>query len=349
MAVDNAPQRRPAKDARRILVTGALGQIGVELVPALRARYGAERVVASDLRAPPPKLSQEDAIHEIVDCAEPRQIDEAMRRHDVGVVYHLAALLSAVAERSPQSAWSVNMGGLSNLLEAARRFHCQLFFPSSIAAFGPSTPRVGTPQVTVQRPTTIYGVTKVAGELLCDYYATRLGVDVRGLRLPGLISHAASAGGGTTDYAVEMFHEAMRGERYRCFLAADTRLDMMYMPDAIGAMIELMEADVAQLRYRNAYNVTAMSVTPAELAAEICKHAPEFSVDYQSDPLRQSIADSWPQSLDASAAREDWGFTPRFDLAAMAADMFARPRSKTVAPERGPYESEAPNADQRID
>jgi nucleoside-diphosphate-sugar epimerase len=349
MTVDNAPQRRPAKGARRILVTGALGQIGVELVPALRARYGAERIVASDLRAPPAQLSQDDVIHEILDCTEPRQIDEAMRRHDIGAVYHLAALLSAAAERSPQSAWGVNMNGLSNLLEAARRFRCQLFFPSSIAAFGPSTPRVGTPQVTVQRPTTIYGVTKVAGELLCDYYATRLGVDVRGLRLPGLVSHALSSGGGTTDYAVEMFHEAMRGESYRCFLAAGTRLDMMYMPDAIRAMIELMAADGARLRFRNAYNVTAMSIAPEELAAEIRKHAPAFRVDYQSDPLRQSIADSWPQSIDASAAREDWGFAPHFDLAAMTADMFSRLRSTASAPDGGRYESEAPNANQRVD
>lgn len=322
---------------RRILITGALGQIGAELIPALRDRYGAERIVVSDLK----RCSQANGGYEPLDCTQPQEIFDVMRRRDIGVVYHLAALLSAIAEEKPQSAWSVNMGGAYNLLEAARQFRCQLFFPSSIAAFGPSTPRTRTPQVTIQRPTGIYGVTKVAGELLCDYYASRFGVDVRGLRLPGLVSSDASPGGGTTDYAVEMFHAALRGKRYACFLAADTRLDMMYMPDAIRAMIELMEADAARLRYRNAYNVTAMSVTPAELAAEIRKHAPEFAVDYRVDPLRQSIADSWPQSLDASAAREDWGFAPRFDLAAMASDMFARREDR--------LESEAPSADARLD
>lgn len=186
--------------------------------------------------------------------------------------------------------------------------------------------------MTIQRPTTMYGVTKVAGELLCDYYASRFGVDARGLRLPGLVSHVVPPGGGTTDYAVEMFCQALRYKHYACFLAADTRLDMMYMPDAIRAMIELMEADAARLRYRNAYNVTAMSITPAELAAEIRKHVPGFAVDYQVDQVRQSIADSWPRSLDASAAREDWRFAPRFDLAAMTADMLARLRAKLWAP-----------------
>ncbi len=329
---------------RQILVTGALGQIGAELVPALRERYGAERVVASDMK----QFSPSDGVYERLDCTQPDMIADVMRRHEIGAVYHLAALLSAVAEKRPQSAWSVNMGGAYNLLEAAREFDCQLFFPSSIAAFGPSTPRVRTPQMTIQRPATIYGVTKVAGELLGDYYARRFGVDVRGLRLPGLISYGARPGGGTTDYAVEMFQAAGRGKRYSCFLAADARLDMMYMPDAIHAMMQLMEADAARLRYRNAYNVTAMSVTPAELAAEIRKHAPQFAVDYRVDPLRQSIADSWPQSLDASAAREDWGFSPRFDLAAMTRDMLVRLHAKTTAPQGDRFESEAPNADARF-
>lgn len=333
---------------RQILVTGALGQIGAELVPALRERYGAGRVVASDLPAEAAHLSQE-VVYERLDCTQTRQILDVMRRHDIGAVYHLAALLSAVAEERPRSAWSVNMGGVYNLLEAALEFRCQLFFPSSIAAFGPSTPHMRTPQVTIQRPTSIYGVTKVAGELLCDYYARRFGVDARGLRLPGLVSYGAPPGGGTTDYAVEMFREAVRGNRYSCFLAADTRLDMMYMPDAIRAMIALMEADAARLKHRNAYNVTAMSITPAELASEIRKHAPQFSVDYHIDPLRQSIADSWPRSLDASAAREDWGFAPRFDLAAMTSDMFVRLRANMMKPKGGRSESEAPNADARID
>ena len=309
---------------QRILVTGALGQIGSELAPALRARYGADRVVASDLRITPSQLSAAEGICEHLDCTQPQQILELIRRYDIGAVYHLAALLSAVAEEKPHAAWSLNMGGLYNMLEAARQYRCQLFFPSSIGAFGPTTPRRHTPQVTIQRPNTMYGVTKVAGELLCDYYASRFGVDTRGLRLPGLISYAAPPGGGTTDYAVEIFHQALRYRHYTCFLRADTRLDMMYMPDAIAAMVALMEAQAPRLRYRNAYNVTVMNFTPVELAAEIAKHVTSFAIDYQVDPVRQSIADSWPECLDASAASEDWGFAPRFDLAAMTSDMLAR-------------------------
>jgi nucleoside-diphosphate-sugar epimerase len=201
--------------------------------------------------------------------------------------------------------------------------------PSSIGAFGPTTPSVRTPQVTIQRPTTIYGITKVAGELLCDYYVQRFGVDTRGLRLPGLISHVAPPGGGTTDYAVEMFYLAVRYRHYTCFLAANTRLDMMYMPDAIHGMIALMEADAARLRFRNAYNVTAMSVTPAEIADEITKYIPQFAIDYQVDPVRQAIAESWPRSLDDTAARADWDWLPRFDLAAMTTDMLAQVGSRT--------------------
>jgi nucleoside-diphosphate-sugar epimerase len=313
---------------RRILVTGARGQIGSELVPALVERYGAESVVASDLRLVSSRLSSEGE-YEHVDCAQPQQILEVIRRHEVDTVYHLAALLSAVAEERPHAAWSVNMGGLYNVLEAARQYRCRVFFPSSIGAFGPSTPRERTPQITIQRPITMYGVTKVAGELLCDYYAGRFGVDTRGMRLPGLISHVAPPGGGTTDYAVEMFHQAVRYSHYTCFLGPDTCLDMMYMPDAIRAMLDLMEADAARLRHRNAYNVTAMSITPAELAVEIRKHVLDFAIDYEVDPIRQSIANSWPRSLDDTAAREDWGFAPDFDLAAMTRDMLARLRQKT--------------------
>ncbi len=335
---------------RRVLVTGALGQIGSELVPYLRRRYGAENVVASDLFVAAQRLSPEkDGAYVRVDSNDPQQLLETIRRHEIGVVYHLAARLSAVAEHEPGEAWRVNMGGLHNLIDIAQQFSCQMFFPSSIAAFGPSTPQMQTPQVTVQRPTTIYGVTKVAGELLCDYYASRFGVDVRGLRLPGLVSHVALPGGGTTDYAVEMFHAAQCCERYSCFLAAETRLDMMYMPDAIRAMVELMEADASRLRYRNAYNVSAMSITPAQLAAEIRKHVPRFTVDYRVDPLRQSIADSWPQSLDCSAAMEDWGFAPRFDLATMTAEMLMRLRNKLKAPLFSGANSESSYAGPQID
>jgi nucleoside-diphosphate-sugar epimerase len=318
---------------RNILVTGAFGQIGSELVPALQQHYGAQRVVISDIRVVPLQTgSGARQPYELVDCTQPHQVLEAVRRHDIDTIYHLAALLSAVAEERPHLAWSINMGGLYNVLEVARQYQCRVFFPSSIGAFGPSTPRDHTPQVTIQRPTTMYGVTKVAGELLCDYYAARFGVDVRGLRLPGLISYVAAAGGGTTDYAVEIFYQALRYKHYRCFLGPMTVLDMMYMPDAIRAMVELMEADAGRLKHRNAYNVTAMSIAPADLAAEIRKHIPDFVIDYQIDPVRQAIADSWPRSLDDGAAREDWGWKPRFDVAAMTADMLARLKEKVTGP-----------------
>jgi nucleoside-diphosphate-sugar epimerase len=320
---------------QRILVTGALGQIGSELVPALRQRFGDDSVVASDLRMVHPQAPGMRPRYEHVDCAQPQQVLEAVRRYEIGTIYHLAAVLSAVAEEKPQVAWNVNIGGLYNVLEVARQYGCRVFFPSSIGAFGPSTPRERTPQVTIQRPITMYGVSKVSGELLCDYYAARFGVDTRGLRLPGLVSHVAPPGGGTTDYAVDIFHQALRYKHYTCFLAASTRLDMMYMPDAIRAMIELMAADAARLRYRNAYNITAMSFTPAELAGAIRRHIPDFTIDYRVDAVRQAIADSWPRSVDDSAAREDWGWSPRFDLHAMTKDMLAQVRAKLGPPTAG--------------
>lgn len=310
----------------KILVTGALGQIGSELVPALKARYGDDAVIAADIRALP--AGADIGLFDHLDVTRLKQIQEVIRRYQIDTIYHLAALLSAVAEEKPQSAWEINMGGLYRVLEAARQYNCRLFLPSSIGAFGPSTPRHNTPQDTIQRPTTMYGVTKVASELLCDYYATRFGVDTRGLRLPGLISYLTPPGGGTTDYAVEIFYQAIRYRHYNCFLSADTRLDMMYMPDAIQAMIQLMEADTKKLQHRNAFNVTAMSITPTEIAAEITKHIPDFVIDYDVDPIRQAIADSWPQSIDDSAARNEWGFAPRYDLEAMTADMLQELRAK---------------------
>ncbi|MFA9550066.1 MAG: NAD-dependent epimerase/dehydratase family protein [Hyphomicrobium sp.] len=314
-----------------ILVTGALGQIGSELVPALRARFGTDRVIATDLRVLPSRAAAAEAPYDHLDCTEPQQLHEAVRRYDVGTIYHLAALLSASAEAAPQLAWSVNMAGIYNVLEVARAYDCQVFFPSSIGAFGPSTPKDATPQVTIQRPTTIYGVTKVAGELLCDYYASRFEVDTRGLRLPGLVSYVAAPGGGTTDYAAEMFLYAMRYGRYTCFLQAGTRLDMMYMPDALAAMIQVMEVKAGLLHHRNAYNVTAMSVTPAEIAEAIRQHIPGFAVDYEADPVRQAIADSWPRALDDSEARQDWSWAPRYDLEAMTKDMLTRLQERLVA------------------
>jgi nucleoside-diphosphate-sugar epimerase len=313
---------------RRILVTGAAGQIGSELVPALRERYGVDRVVASDIRMRRGEPATTAEPFEYVDCVHIRQIGEVVRRYEVGTIYHLAALLSAVAEEKPRVAWDVNMGGLYRVLEVARQQRCAVFFPSSIGAFGPGAPRQDTPQDTIQRPTTVYGITKVSSELLCDYYAARFGLDTRGLRLPGLVSHVAPPGGGTTDYAVEIFHQAIRYRHYTCFLRGDTCLDMMYMPDAIRAMIELMEADPARLVHRNAFNVAAMSFTPDRLAAEIRRHVPDFAIDYDVDPVRQAIADSWPDAVDDRAAREEWGWSPGWDLASMTEDMLARLRAR---------------------
>ena len=306
--------------SRTILVTGALGQIGSELVPALERHYRDVAVIRSDIKYDPAH-HRVDGPFEHLDCNDLKHLVEIVRRNRVDCIYHLAALLSATAEERPQLAWQVNMGGLYNVLEAARQCGCSVFFPSSIGAFGPSTPKDETPQVTIQRPNTMYGVTKVAGELLCDYYAKRFGVDTRGLRLPGLISYVAAPGGGTTDYAVDIFYHAIRYHKYSCFLAPDSRLDMMYMPDALRAMIELMDADEDRLTLRNAYNVTAISISPSDLAAAIREQMPEFSISYDVDPVRQAIADSWPHSIDDSQARHDWGWKPAYDLTAMTTDM----------------------------
>ena len=313
---------------KRMLVTGALGQIGSELVPALRQRYGADQVVASDVRMPAGKRVHEEGPFEYVDCVHIGQLEDVVRRYDVGTIYHLAALLSAVAEERPRVAWDVNMGGLYRVLEVARQHGCAVFLPSSIGAFGPSTPKQNTPQVTIQRPDTIYGITKLSGELLCDYYAKRFGLDTRGLRLPGLISHVAPPGGGTTDYAVEIFRQALRHRHYTCFLRPDTCLDMMYMPDAIRATIELMDADPSGFAHRNAFNLAAMSFTPARLAEEIRVHLPDFAIDYAVDPVRQAIADSWPDAVDDSAARKEWGWRPEWGLPAMTADMLEQLRPR---------------------
>jgi nucleoside-diphosphate-sugar epimerase len=318
----------------KILVTGALGQIGSELVPALRERYGGDQVIASDIRMMSrEQLLRADGPFDFLDCTSERQIQDVVQRHQIKTIYHLVALLSAVGEGKPQVAWDVNMGSLYRVLEVARVNACAVFVPSSIGAFGPGTPRDHTPQDTIQRPTTIYGVTKVAGELLCDYYHQRFGVDARGVRFPGIISYGAPPGGGTTDYAVEIFWEAIRHKHYTCFLKPDTRLDMMYMPDAVKAAIDVMEADPARLVHRNAFNVTGMNFTPRELCSEITKHIPEFKMEYRIDPVRQAIADSWPNSLDDGAAREEWGWDPQYDLPAMVRDMLENLEKKLAAEE----------------
>ncbi|MEW5994163.1 MAG: L-threonine 3-dehydrogenase [Candidatus Zixiibacteriota bacterium] len=306
---------------KTILVTGALGQIGSELIVKLRQAYGQEKIIATDIRMPTDKNLRDSGPFEFLDVLDPHHITRVMQMYTVDTIYHLAAILSAVGETKPGTAWQVNVNGLYNILEAAQQYKCALFFPSSIGAFGRTTPKDRTPQETIQRPATMYGVSKVTGELLCDYYYKRFNLDTRGLRFPGLISYETEPGGGTTDYAVEIFYEAIKHKKFTCYLRADTSLDMMYMPDAIRAMIELMEADPARLKHRNAFNITAMNFTPDQLAAEIRKHIPEFLIDYKVDPTRQEIADSWPDSLDDSAARDEWGWKPQYDLAAMAADM----------------------------
>jgi nucleoside-diphosphate-sugar epimerase len=305
---------------KRILVTGASGQVGSDLVVALRERYGNENVLASDIREPDSTLGKGGPF-EILDCTDHAVMDQAVVRFKVDTIYHLAAILSAVGEADPHRAYEVNLGGLENTLEVARVRECAVFIPSSIAAFGPSTPPDPTPQITIQRPTTIYGVTKVAGELLADYFFFRFGVDTRGVRYPGLISWATEPGGGTTDYAVEIFYEAIREGSYTCFLKPDAQLDMMYMPDAIKASINVMEADPSRLINRNAFNIAAMQFTPDQLAEAIQKHIPDFTIHYDVDPLRQRIADSWPKRLDDTAAREEWDWQPDYDLDAMVEDM----------------------------
>ncbi|MDX1296307.1 MAG: L-threonine 3-dehydrogenase [Sulfurimonadaceae bacterium] len=316
---------------KRILVTGATGQIGSELVPALRIRYGSENVVAAGHRRKPDDEFIGSGPYETVETTDADSVSALVEKYDIDTIFHLAALLSAKAEENPQLAWHINMSGLQTVLEVAREHHCALFFPSSIGAFGPSTPPDNTPQMTIQRPDPMYGITKVAGELLCDYYHKKYGVDTRGVRFPGLISHKRLPSGGTTDYAVEIFYAAVKNEPYRCFLKEGTRLDMMYMPDAIRAVIELMEADASKLAHRNAYNIAAMSFTPEQLCAAIKEELPGFSMSYDVDPLRESIAQSWPHKMDDSAARAEWGWEPHYGIEAMTKDMIEKLRAKEVS------------------
>ncbi len=313
---------------KKILVTGSLGQIGSELVMKMRDIYGADNVIATDIRRIEENSVVQSGPFEILDVTDAQAMADIARNHQVDTIIHLAALLSATAEAKPLLAWNLNMGGLVNALEVARELSCQFFTPSSIGAFGPTTPKDHTPQDTIQRPTTMYGVNKVSGELLCDYYYHKFGVDTRGLRFPGLISYVAPPGGGTTDYAVEIYYEAIKKGSYTSYIAQGTYMDMMYMPDALNAIITLMEADAAKLKHRNAFNVTAMSIEPEDVKAAIQKHIPEFTMNYEVDPVRQAIADSWPNSIDATAAKEEWGFQAEYDLDKMTEDMIAKLREK---------------------
>jgi nucleoside-diphosphate-sugar epimerase len=311
---------------KRILVTGAGGQIGSWLVPKLREIYGASKVLATDLRHPKAELVDAGPF-QLVDATNAKAVGQAAMRHGADTIFHLAAILSAVGERDPRVAWHVNMTSLEAALEVAREQHCALFVPSSIGAFGSSTPKDPTPQDTVMRPGTMYGITKLAGEILCDYYHAHFGVDTRGIRFPGIVSYGAPPGGGTTDWAVDIFHKAVKHGRYTCFLRGDSQVDFMYMPDAVRAAIQLMEADASRLVHRNAFNVTAMQLTPESLAREIRKHVPGFAISYEIDPVRQAIADSWPRRIDDSAARAEWGWQPVYDAPAMTADMLEHVRT----------------------
>jgi len=301
------------------LITGALGQIGSELTLRLRELFGKENVVATDIRQP---VVDQDGPFETLDVLMVDDLRRLIKEHEIDTVYHLAAILSATGEQKPDLAWKINVEGLMNVLNAAKDIELRVFHPSSIAAFGPETPRVLTPQETVLKPRTMYGITKVAGELLGNYYFEKYGVDVRGVRLPGIISNVAPPGGGTTDYAVEIFYEAIKHKKYACFLREDTVLPMMYMPDCLKAFITLMDAPLSSLEHHGDYNLAALSFNLRELAAEIKRHIPEFKIEYRPD-YRQAIADSWPKSIDDSASREEWGWSPDYDMPAMVEDMIS--------------------------
>lgn len=304
---------------KTILITGGLGQIGTELSTYLRQAYGTNNVIVTDVVKKDSPVVEAGPFEQL-DVTDGKRLAELVDRYHVDTVLHLAALLSAVAEAHPQAAYRINLDGLFQVLEVAREKQLAVFTPSSIGAFGDSTPKV-TPQDTIQRPSTMYGVTKVAGELLCDYYFRRFGVDTRGVRFPGLISYEALPGGGTTDYAVEIYYAALKTGKYACPIAKGTLMDMMYIPDALRAVHELMEADPTKLKHRNAFNIAAMSFAPEDIAAAIQEELPSFTMSYQVNPTLQAIADSWPDKLEDTAAREEWGWKAQYDLKTMTKDM----------------------------
>jgi nucleoside-diphosphate-sugar epimerase len=313
-----------------VLVIGAAGQIGTELVMALRQQHGPSNVVACDIKTASDEVKMSGPFEQL-DVLDKARLHELVRQYNVSEIYLLAALLSATADQKVMSAWKLNMDGLFNVLELAREGHIsKIYWPSSIAIFGPSTPKVNTPQQTIAEPSTVYGISKLAGERWCEYYFSRYGVDVRSLRYPGLIGYKSAPGGGTTDYAVDIFHKAAQGEPFTCFLHENTRLPMMYMPDAIAATLGIMNVDAEKVKVRSSYNVAALDFTPAELAQSIRNILPDFSIAYAPDH-RQAIADSWPGSIDDRVAREDWGWSPQFDLQAMTADMLLHLTPKKIS------------------
>lgn len=313
---------------KNILIIGSTGQIGSELTMKLRHIYNGNVVAGYILGAEPKGELKESGPSAVVDITNAQQIADTVAQYNIDTIYNLAALLSAVAETKPQLAWKIGVGGLCNVLEVAREKQCAVFTPSSIGSFGPGTPKDQTPQDTLQRPKTMYGVTKVTGELLSDYYFNRFGVDTRSVRFPGLISYVTPPGGGTTDYAVDIYYSAVKGERFKCPIAAGTYMDMMYMPDALRAAIEIMEADPAKLVHRNSFNIASMSFEPDTIYHKIQEYIPEFRMDYEVDSLRQGIAESWPNSLDDSCAREEWNWKPEYDLDGMTRDMIEKLRAR---------------------
>ncbi|MFX1601629.1 MAG: NAD-dependent epimerase/dehydratase family protein [Promethearchaeota archaeon] len=305
---------------RRILVIGAAGQIGSELVPALRKKYGNENVIATGRKTPLPDAIKKSGPVIYLDALEKELLSRVLYEYEIDTIFHMASILSATGEKMPQTAWDININGLINVLEVSKSYKVdRIIWPSSIAAFGPTTPRENTPNITVLQPTTMYGITKVAGELLAEYYFKKYELDTRSLRLPGIVSSETLPGGGTTDYAVEIFYEAIKNKKYTCFLREDTVLPMMYMPDCLKSMIDLLESDASKIK-RRVYNITGMSFSAGELAVEIKRHISDFEIDYIPD-FRQAIADSWPISIDDSLAREEWGWNPEYDLPKMTKDM----------------------------